>query len=240
MAIHARNTRVLLNGYDASTWANSVSTEDNDEASDCTTFSSGGYKEYVDGFTEGSLSIGGVVELGAGLGLEQLAAMRGNAGTNSLATVLPQGITHGLQALVFSGPNTAGNTGFQVADVATMDVEIKPSGGYGLGKTLQAWTELTADGNGTELDNTVATTNGALFALHVVATEGVDPSTAITIEHSVDGVTWVQIAAFAAVTEGNVYELKAVSGTINRRLRVVRNLGADTDSIELHVAVVRL
>jgi len=97
------------------------------------------------------------------------------------------------------------------------------SNGYGLewGQQLSAGLRSdTVATNGSSVDGSASSTNGAQFYLHVTAFTGT--SVTVKIQDSADNSAWLDLsgAAFTAAT-GPTSERIAVSGTVRRYLRVV-------------------
>lgn len=82
--------------------------------------------------------------------------------------------------------------------------------------------ETTANGQGSGVDNTTSTANGAVGYLQVSAlTLGGYTSVTVKIQHSSDGNTWADLITFDNVTTAPTAQRKTVAGTINRHLRAI-------------------
>lgn len=96
---------------------------------------------------------------------------------------------------------------------------------------------VTVDGSSSNTDNGAATSNGAVFHLHVTAFTGIT-SDDIIVEGSANGSTgWATVATFTQVT-GLTSERVAVTGSVARYLRVTDDV-TGTGSITRFVAVSR-
>lgn len=112
------------------------------------------------------------------------------------------------------------------------------------GTVLENNTTVTADTDGTIVDHGAATSNGAVFHLHVTAYSGFT-SDVITVEGSTNG-SWAgeetTVATFTTQTAATFafapYDIQTVTGTVPRYLRVVDNV-TGTGSISRFVAVAR-
>jgi hypothetical protein len=99
------------------------------------------------------------------------------------------------------------------------------SDGYGLewGDQLTAWMRTdTSATNGSSLDGTASSSNGAQFYLACNTVAGT--SVTVKIQDSADNSSWADLsgAAFTAVTAGTVSAQRiAVTGTVRRYLRAV-------------------
>jgi hypothetical protein len=115
--LHARNTQVDISDDGGSTWddisdmCTSVSVEDQTEAADVTTFGGDGYKEFIDGFTEGSVSAEGYYDPT----LFALVIAARSAAAKSLR-IRPNGTGTGEPQLVFDITGMQISTSFNVND----------------------------------------------------------------------------------------------------------------------------
>jgi hypothetical protein len=107
------------------------------------------------------------------------------------------------------------------AVAATVDATLttQTTGDTGYGACLATLAAITADTNGSSVDNGASSANGAVAHLHVTAYSGFT-SNAIRIEHSTNNSTWTTLASFTSVTATTSQRL-AITGTVNRYVRLV-------------------
>jgi hypothetical protein len=120
---------------------------------------------------------------------------------------------------------TTASTSAAVADKAVASVSAVGTLDFDVGVSLDDFTAITIDGNGTARDGGAATANGGVAHLHVTAFSGLT-NNIVTIEHSVDGSTsWATLVTFATYTGLTSERVVVAAGTTVRRyLRVVDNV----------------
>lgn len=101
----------------------------------------------------------------------------------------------------------------------------------GEGAVLAQAATRTADGNGPAIAMEEAET--LRLTLNVTAAAGIGPSLTVTIQHSVDAITWTNHSSFAAVT-GVASERKVFSG-LDRYARVAWTMTGTTPSFTFAV-----
>jgi len=111
------------------------------------------------------------------------------------------------------------STSSAVADVVTASITTQNTGPLGAGVVVATQAAITTTGNGTGVDNAVATTGGAVAHLHVSAFSGLTSDT-ITVQDSADNSSFATIGTFAVVT-GATYQRLNIAGTVRRYTRVV-------------------
>jgi len=105
------------------------------------------------------------------------------------------------------------------------------------GTVLDDNVAVTATQNGSAIDGAAATSNGAVFHLHVTAFTGIT-SDDVTIEDSATGSSgWATIATFTQAT-GLTSQRVAITGAVKQYVRVVDTV-AGTGSITRHVSMAR-
>lgn len=166
-------------------------------------------KEYIGGTMDGTLSASGY--------FEEVDAPRIQDTAQASSTVW----------LVFPAGHTArGDVGYATS-AATSSFEVSTpvdgaaewsaecQGGWERVISLTAGIEA-GPGPGAAVDNGAATTNGGVAVLQLFDVTG--GAVTVTVQHSADGVTWVDLVTFdAASAYGAQYA--TVSGTVNRYLR---------------------
>src|SRR5690606_37926224 len=189
--VHGKNTRVLVNEKSYSGKLNSVSVSLTPEHADVTVFGNDGHR-FIEGLVNGTLSLAGSFDddpdssLASSLGV-----------TDSLViTVGPNGLAHGKPAILTVNDPSSYSIEAGVADAVTMSAETQADDGVDLGYSLHALSSEDESGESDELDNSTATTNGAVAALHVTAATGVEDRKSAVVQHSVDNTTWVDLITF--------------------------------------------
>lgn len=124
----------------------------------------------------------------------------------------------------------------KLKDAVDFDLELDARGAYNDGTILlsPAHPLTTSTGTGSLDDNTLyggSTQTGAAAQLHVWALDGgTAPSVSVTIQHSVDGVTWTTLTTFTTVSVIGSQRITLPSTTVvNAKVQAIWTLtGAPT------------
>jgi hypothetical protein len=126
-----------------------------------------------------------------------------------------------------------------VADVVAISAEVQADGGLYSGVALTGLTAVSSTGTSASVDNTTATSNGALANLHVTDNTR-DGATTIKVQDSADGLAWADLITFTSVSaSATVGESITSTGTVNRYLRAEHTLAGSSGSVTFHVSVAR-
>lgn len=239
MAKHARNTSILVDQYDLSTYLKSVSINGNAAMLDATHFQAAA-KVYVPDVVEAKLSAEGFFAVDAVNARASEDVLRAALGTETqhILTVSPEGATLGKPSLLLLADETKYDTSFPATNLLMATAEFQASLGLAAGVIVQALGALTATGNGTSVDNSASSANGGVAHLHVVNVSGTSPTLDGKIQHSSDGSTWADLVTFDQVTDVTSQRI-TVTGTINRYLRFIRTVGGTSPSFTLAAAFAR-
>lgn len=138
---------------------------------------------------------------------------------NLPVTYLPDGAAASERAFLLDSIRTEYTVSSAVASTVDATLSTQTTGDTGYGVALSGLAAVTADTNGTSVDNGASTANGAVAHLHVTAFSGLT-SNAIRIEHSTNNSTWATLGTFTTVT-GTTSQRLVITGTVNRYVRVV-------------------
>lgn len=200
-------------------------------------------KQMIPGSTMGEWSASGPLD-GAGQPATRLNSYKGGALFQIPITVLPLGDT-AQSAWLFEAMEGGFDTTSSQDGLIEWSATAQNIGQVDFNGTVLSNNEtVTADGDGTIVDNGAATSNGAVFHLHVTAFSGFT-SDVITVEGSTNG-SWAgeetTVATFSTVNAALIafggFNVQTVTGTVPRYLRVVDNV-TGTGSISRFVAVAR-
>lgn len=234
---NAQQARIYVGSFAASCYARTVSLDDSVDMLDVTTICDAA-KAYIPG-TEGSgsFSIAGPLDSdGAATGQWATLTAQKAATTPTPITYMPLG-TDGAVWLV-AGVHTNFDTTASVGNTIDWSMQSSTTGVLDMNATvLSNNVAVTTTTSGSSIDGTAATTNGAVFHLHVTAFSGLTSDT-ITIEDSSTGSSgWATIATFAAAT-ALTSERVAITGTVKRYVRIVDTI-VGTGSITRHISMAR-
>jgi len=237
---HGKNTIVLLDGYDASSYFNESTTSRSIETSETTSFGSSA-KTYIAGLKDGTLSLSGMFD-GSTNAIDSIFNSIAGSATDSIVTVGLEGSTIGTIAHMVGVQETSYEVTSPVADVVTVSAEFQADGGLDSGRVLAPATVVTTatTTNNTSVDNAAATTNGGVGHVHVTANAN-NGTTTIKVQHSTDNSTWVDLITFStiATTVTAARRVEVAAGTtVNRYLRA-QITTAGTGSITTSVAFAR-
>lgn len=234
---NAQQARVYVGILSASAYARSVDVGSSTAMLDTTTLADE-ERNFIPEMEEtGSFSLSGPLDVdGSANGQFDAIADVKAATTPTPITFLPLGSDGA--AWLIKGNETDINLSNAVGQTADYTMTAETHGQHDFnGQVLDQDTAITTDTNGSAVDGGAATTNGAVFHLHVTAYSGLT-SDAITVEGSANGSTgWATVATFTTVT-GLTSERVEVTGSVARYLRVVDDV-TGTGSITRTVAVSR-
>jgi hypothetical protein len=235
---HGKNTRVYLNGYDMSPFLNEATSTFSQETAETTTFTQND-KTYIAGLADGTVSASGLFD---GTANASNAILTGRLKTeDNVFTIMPDGTAIGAAAILASGQITSYEVTSPVADVVSLSTEIQADGGlFPGGIVLCNGVTASASANGTNVDNTVLTSQGAVANLHVTANNR-NGTAVIKVQHSVDNSAWVDLITFSSVSASTVVgESVSCTGTVNRHLRYqLSSIGGASGSVTFTVAAAR-
>ena len=221
---HGKSAIVYVNGRDLTGYFKKFSVSGTADVADATTFGDTS-KDYVAGQTDATLTAEGLFDGTTSAIADILSTALGDA-TSSVWTWFP------------AGASAIGNDGYGLYGIETSyEVDSPINGVVGIAAEVQgtvglepvdllhvlALTSTTA--NGSSLDGAAGTTGGGAAYLHATAVAGTNPTAAVTVEHSTDDSAWSTLATFTTVSTAGTSQRVAVSGTVNRYLRVAYTIG---------------
>lgn len=235
---NAQQSRVYVGILSAAAYARSVDVNSSTAMLDTTTLADK-QRAFIPEMEEaGSFSLSGPLDVdGSANGQFDAIADVKASETPTPITFLPLG-TDGAAWLI-QGNQTDINLTNSVGNTADYTMSAQTHGVHDFNGVVLSDATVTVDTDGTAVDNGAATTNGAVFHLHVTAYSGLT-SDAIIVEGSATGSFGGEettIATFTTAT-GVTSERVEVTGTVPRHLRVVDDV-TGTGSITRLVAVSR-
>ena len=223
---HGKNTVVLIDGNDFSTYFNEVTAALSVETAETTTFGNSGAKSYVVGLKDATATLSGFFE-GSATGTDQALSAAIGSGT-PLITIGVEGGTAGLGTMSLVGIETSYEVSAPVADVVSVSAEMQAE-----------QDAIDSTGNGTALDNAASSANGAVFYLHVTANTR-NGAITFKVAHSADNSTYVDLATFSATpTATQEAQRVEVTGTVNRYIRVAYTVAGSSGAATYTLASAR-
>lgn len=149
-----------------------------------------------------------------------------------------QGIAVGDPVTMLGVLSSGFTTGSEVAGRITFDLPMQTDGITDLGVSLKPLAAVTADTDGTAVDNAASSVGGGAAHLHVTAYSGFT-SAVVKVQHSTDNFSGsiVDLVTFTTVT-GLTSQRSTVTGTVNRYLRYTVDV-TGTGSITFAVSFAR-
>ena len=236
---HGKNTTVLSDDFDLSTYLNSATLSYAVETPETTTFGSSD-RSYIVGHNEGTISFEGLFDGTTASADEIFAASLGSA-TNKTVTVSTDSTAIGGRTVLAGAATTSYEISSPLTDVVSVSAEAIANGGLDSGVWLICQTAVSATTNTASVDNAASSANGGVAHLHVTANART-ATTVIAVQHSADNSTWADLAVFGTVAlsglDSERYEV-ASGTTVNRYLRTRTTIATGTGAITRSVAFSR-
>jgi len=240
---HGKNTVVLFDKYDLSTYFNSATTTAMAEAVETTTFGSAN-KTYAIGMKDGSISLEGLWA-GDTDGIDEVLSAAVGSSSKKIITVATEGATIGRRAKLINTDETSYEIASAVADMVTISAEAQASGtvgGFDGGVLLAGSQTVSSVTANTSVDNTTSSTNGGVAHLHVT-TNTRNGAATIKVQHSANNSTWADLVVFTATTSATTTSERievAAGTTVNRYVRAnISAIAGSTGSVTLTVGFAR-
>lgn len=233
---HGKNAKIIANGHDLSAYFNSVSQSGSAETSEVTTLGGDGAKAYIAGTKDATFSVEGYFDASTN-GVDEV--MDEILGDSTVWTAIMATDAIGARGYAAETIGTTVEIGAEIGGAVSLTAEAQSVTGPDGIVVLHALGAETTNGNGTQVDNGAASTNGIAAYLQVTAKAGT-PSLVAKVQHSSDGSTWVDLVTFAAVTTDHVAHRHTATGTVNRYLRALWTISGGTPSATFHLSAARL
>lgn len=216
---HGSQAAIFGNGYALCPWTKSVSSGRQTAMENTTVLcNTSGAQSYVAGLEDGTLSIEGLWDGDESVTPSIDKILQGAFVAGAILTYCPQGDVLGYPAFALMAERasydiqTPGNT------LSKFSASAQSKVGLERGTILLPATTLAlGSGATTPVDNSVPTTNGAVAYLQCIEHDGGDPQY-VTIQHSSDDTTYVDLITFAPDTIDALRTV--VAGTIRRYIRI--------------------
>lgn len=214
------NAKVLSDVTDLSAFLNGADTAQDAQLLETTAFGAGS-KTYLAGFKNATVALKGFWDGATGAVDAILVAALGST-TGQIMTVAPEGLTVGMRVKLLSARVIKYGVSTPVEGVVSISADVQADGGIDAGVSLHALAAETATGSGASVDNAALSSNGGVAHLHVTAVTAVGGDTLnVTVQHSTNGSTWVDLVTFTQLTTVTTKEriVVAAGTTVNRYLR---------------------
>lgn len=162
-----------------------------------------------------------------------------SAGSTVPTSVAPNGFAAGNSVWLIPAKTVSYDVSSSVTDIVPFSMSIGSGRPSNVGISLADLAARTNTGNGTSVDNTDPTANGAVAHLHITAVSGTLPSLTVTVEHSANGSSWTTLGSFSAASTASS-QLITVTGTVNRYVRAVFTISGTNPSFTCQASLARL
>jgi hypothetical protein len=246
---HGRSSKVYLDEFDMSGYLQASDVGMAQETADVTVYGATS-RAFIASQASGTLSFSGLIDATdtAGTSDKEFQAILGSA-THPVLTVAIEGGTIGNRAVIARANETSYTMATPVADVNSLTADFQCSADpannvdFGVASAVQLTTGASIAhgslGSLASVDNAASSANGGAALLHV-PTNTVDGATTIKVQHSADDAAWADLLTFTAVGASTITsELSAVTGTVNRYLRVTASTAGSSGSITFMVSFAR-
>jgi len=236
--INSNQTRLIYGSNALAAYLRSVSPSASVEMLDVTTLADTS-KTFTPGLEDFSLNLEGLfdTDTAAGSIWANITAALGSA-TVTATSVAPTGFAVGNSVWVLPARTVNYEVSSAVADVVGFSMSFGAGSPANIGVSLADLAAITSSGNGATVDNSSATSNGAIAVLHCTASSGTTPAAVFTIQHSTNGSTWTTLQAFTTIT-GTTSEVITITGTVNRYARVIHTVSGTTPSFTCQISLAR-
>jgi hypothetical protein len=227
-AVHARKTKVLVDGYDLSNFFNKADTETDAAALDSTCFDEPTTdKSYAASVPEGKVSLSGLFQANPGDANplnrnkvdDVLSQIIGDTTAPHVVTVAHEGMaSDGLSATLFQTKLTKYSVSAPANALISCMAEMQADGGLRYGYTLARLLARTTGASSAVVDLGAATTAGFRANLHATVV-GSSTTLNVIVEDSADGATgWATIGTFAGLTALGAQAI-STTGNVRRYVR---------------------
>jgi hypothetical protein len=227
--VHGKGVEVLYGARKLTSFFNDVSVSRNLDTAETSAFGTSA-KSYVTGMQDGTMSVSGMFDGDANAVDDHLKTTIG-ADASDVVSILPEGTATGSSVFSAAVRQTSYEVSSPIGDVVSVSLEVQADGGVDRSVVLNGDAAVTASGNGTAVDNSSASSNGAAAYLHVTANTR-DGATTFKVQGSADNSTWADLATFTSVSATSVTSQRvAIAGSVPRYVRASHAPGGSSGSI---------
>ena len=222
---HGKDTRVLLNEFNMSTFFNSADVTRDIDVPETTVYGEND-RTYINGLRGGTISYAGFWDGTTVTGVDVVLEATLGVSTARIITHAPLGFAIGNVVYMFTTHSTSYGVSHPVDGVVSLTADLQSTGVIDRGVSLHTLTAETVVGDFTSVDNLASTSNGAIAFLHVTAFTGTDV-TIVVADDADDVDPFSDIITFTVVT-GPTSESLTAAGTIEQFVRSEISAGTFT------------
>lgn len=233
---HGKNAKIYANGYDLTTYLDSVDSPGTNDVAEISTFNAV-QKAYIAGLEDATLSMEGFWDGDASAAETALSTALGNT---AIITWYPAGDTVTYRGFGMDADVTARSIRSTLDGASRISAAAQSSSGLEAIISLHTLgTEYSAAYTGTAYDYSAASTSGGSAYLQVVSAT---TTAAVSIRHSPYSsfsADDTELCAFTAVTGGRTAQRVAFTGTVKQYVRVYANITA-SETITFNTGINRI
>lgn len=247
--VHGKTSKVYMDEFDLSAYLSATDITHTQDVVESTAYGASS-RAFITGQASGTVTFGGMYDAvtGAGSSDKEFEAVLGST-TEPILTVALDAGTIGNRVVLAKANETSYTLASPVADINSVTADFQcaadPANNvtFGIASGVQLTTGASiahgALGNLSSVDNAASSANGGVGVLHV-PTNTVNGNTTIKIQHSADNASFADLVSFTAVSSSAITsQMSAVTGTVNRYLRVTASTAGSSGSIIFMVSFAR-
>jgi hypothetical protein len=236
---HGKNTTVISDDLDLTSYLTSATVSASIETPETTTFGSAD-RSFIVGHNEGTVSFEGLFDGTVGAADEIFVAALGNT-TDKTISVSTDSTSVGGRAILVKSASTSYEISSPLTEVVSVSAEAIANGGLDYGVWLGCKSAVSTTSTGSAVDNAASSLNGGVAHLHITANTR-SATTVAKVQHSSDNSTFADLVTFTTVAlEAKTSQRVEVAAgtTVNRYVRALVTPAIGTGSITFTVAFSR-
>lgn len=235
MAIHGKNTGIVLGARDVTRWCNEVTSDQSQDTADASCFDEpDGAKVYVLGMRDTKFTYS-AREQGTPDSLRKVA---NDIAATDMHAPFMVGIDRGFHPgrITQMGNVLVAKVGLSapISDVVQLSGDIQADGAIYAGRTLSAKAPYGASAPGATVDHGVAAASRVQY--HVTDNDR-NGQAVLTVQHSADGSTWIDYDTLTVAAGTRVGVVHDVETDLLRYVRVNVSLAGSTGSVTVRAAI---
>lgn len=240
-ASHGKNTKILLNGYNISSYLQDAEVAGTRDEADITGFEATA-KSFITGHKDGAVSMSGTFD-GAANAIDQQFSAILAGGTAVPFSYAPDSDTVGKRAIFGKFKQLAYSIVSSITDAVRISADGRTDSDLDYGVSLHAQGAKTATGDGATHDwgAASATSTGFAAQAQVTAISGDGATFTPKLQDSADGVTWADVTggAFTAITAVGAQQLTHASTSVRRYTRISWTIAGTGPSVTFQAVLAK-
>ena len=218
---HGKSAVLWLNGTKISQFLRAITFNPTSDLAETSVFETDD-KSYIGGMRSSTISADGLYD-GTATAIDKILDEILGDQPGAVFTWLPQGNVAGGPMKGMVASTTAHHVTTPASDVAAVHLEATSNVGHESGIILAALAERTATANGSSVDQSASSAEGAAAYLQVSAGSPDAGTLDVKVQHSVDDAVWVDLITFTQVdgTDDPTAQRGSAAGTVNRYVRAI-------------------